>query len=222
MTKRILVLGGTGRTGSHVIDKALAAGHVVHVLARRPEAVTLQHDNLTVFNGTPENADELNAAIAGCDAVIATLNNARSSDSPFGKIVNSATLLTDIFGHLIAAMNKHGVRRIVQLGATGAGDSFATSPWIFRQFIKRTNLGVAYRDHEGVEAALAASGLDWTVGRAVGLGKKTGAVTESYVINGKSQPKPSMQIARESVAEWMVAALERSDLYGKTPTISVV
>lgn len=222
MTTRVLVLGGTGRTGSHVIDKALAAGLSVNVLARRPEAVTQSHDNLTVFKGTPENADELDAAIAGCDAVIATMNNARASDSPFAKIVNSPTLLTDIFGNLIAVMKKHGVNRVVQLGATGAGDSFEAAPWIFRQFIKRTNLGVAYRDHEGVEAALAASGLDWTVGRAVGLGKKAGPVTESYVVDGKSQPKPSMQIARESVAEWMVAALDRSDLCGKAPTISVV
>ena len=220
MTKRVLVLGGTGRTGRHVIDKALAAGYSVNVLARRPEAVTQTHENLTVFKGTPENAKDLDAAIEGCDAVVATMNNARASDSPFGKIVNSPTLLSDIFGNVIAAMNKHGVRRVVQLGATGAGDSFDAAPWIFRQFIKRTNLGVAYRDHEGVEAALATSGLDWTVGRAVGLGNKSGPVTESYVIDGKSQPKPSMQIGRESVAEWLVAALERSDLFGKTPTIS--
>ncbi len=222
MTKRVLLLGGTGRTGSHVIDKALAAGLFVNVLARRPEAVTQTHDNLTVFKGTPENASDLDAAIANCDAVIATMNNARASDSPFAKIVNSPTMLTDIFGNVIAAMHKHNIRRVIQLGATGAGDSFDAAPWIFKQFIKRTNLGVAYRDHEGVEAALAASGLDWTVGRAVGLGKKSGLVTESYVVDGKSQPKPSMQIARESVAEWMVAALDRSDLYGKTPTISVL
>jgi len=222
MTKRVLVLGGTGRTGSFVIDKALAAGMAVHVLARRPEAVAQTHEALTVFKGSPENMPELEAAIAGCDAVIATMNNARASDSPFAKIVNSPTLLTDIFANVIAAMQKHGITRVVQLGATGAGDSFEAAPWIFRQFIKRTNLGVAYRDHEGVEAALAASGLDWTVARAVGLGKKTGPVTESYVVNGKSEPKPSMQIARESVAEWMVAALDRSELYGKAPTISVV
>lgn len=222
MIKRVLVLGGTGRTGSHVIDKALAAGHAVQVLARQPEAVPQKHDKLTVVRGTPENADELDAAIAGCDAVIATMNNVRASDSPFAKIINSPTLLSDIFGNIIAAMDKHGIRRVVQLGATGAGDSFGAAPWIFRQFIKRTNLGVAYRDHEGVEASLAASGLDWTVGRAVGLGKKTRKVTESYVVDGKSQPKPSMQIARESVAEWMVAALDRRDLYGKSPTISIV
>lgn len=221
MRKRVLVLGGTGRTGRYVIDQALAAGWAVNVLARQPERLTQSDTNLSVFKGSPENAADIDPAMEGCDAVIATMNNARASDSPFAKIVNSPTLLTDCYTNIIASMKRHGVRRIVQLGASGVGDSFATVPWIFKQFIKRTNLGVAYRDHEGVEAALAASDLDWTVGRAVGLGKKTGAVIESYPLDGKSTPKPSMQIGRESVAQWMVEALERSDLHGKTPIISL-
>lgn len=221
MEKRVLVLGGTGRTGRHVIDKALAKGWAVNVLARRPEAVTQNAENLTVFKGTPENAADLAPAIVGCDAVIATMNNARAKDSPFAKIVNSPTLLTDCFTNIIAAMKDNGIRRVVQLGASGAGDSFAAAPWIFKMFIKKTNLGVAYRDHEGVEAALAASGLDWTVGRASGLGKKTGPVIESYLVNGKSVPKPSMQIGRETVAEWLVNAVDRTDLHGKAPTISL-
>jgi uncharacterized protein YbjT (DUF2867 family) len=220
MTQRVLVLGGTGRTGSHVIDKALAAGMLVNVLARRPEAVTHSHANLTVFQGTPENAADIASAIEGCDAVIATLNNARATDSPFAKIVNSPTLLTDCFTNLIAAMKEHNVRRVVQLGASGAGDSFAAAPWIFKQFIKRTNLGVAYRDHEGVEAALAASGLDWTVGRAAGLGNKPGSVIESHIVNGKATPKPSMTIGRETVAQWMMDAIGRSELHGKALMIS--
>lgn len=218
--KRILVLGGTGRTGQHVIDKALANGMAVNVLARRPEAVTQSDPNLTVFAGTPENMADITPAITGVDAVICTLNNNRASDSPFAKIVNSPTLLTDIIKNVTAAMKEHKVRRIVQLGASGAGDSFAASPWIFRLMIRKTNLGVAYLDHEGAEAVLEDSGLDWTVGRAVGLTAKTGPVKESYVVGSKLDPKPSMLIGRESVAEWMVNALDRAELFGKTLTIS--
>lgn len=221
MTKRILVLGGTGRTGSLVVDHALAAGLKVNVLARRPEAVSQSHDNLTVFKGTPENPADLDPAMAGCDAVITMVNNARATDSFFAKIVNSPTMLTDIYKTLIASMNSHGVRRVLHLSAAGVGDSYATVPWIFKQFIKRTNLGVSYRDHEGVEATLAASGLDWTVGRAVALGTKTGDVVESYTVNGKNTPKASMQIGRESVAKWFIDALDRTELHRKAPTISI-
>lgn len=220
MAKQVLVLGGTGRTGRHVIEKALAEGLSVHVLARRPDAVTQRDEKLKVFSGTPENRADLAAAMEGCDAVICTLNNNRASDSPFAKIVNSPTMLTDIFGNIISVMKEKGLRRVVQLGASGAGDSFDAAPWLFRLMIRKANIGVAYRDHEGVEAALAASGLDWTVGRAMGLGKKSGPVIESYVVGGKSTPKPTMQIGREVVANWMVEALDRTDLYGKAPVIS--
>lgn len=202
------------------VDKALHAGLKVHVLARRPEAMTKTHANLIIFKGAPENQADLAPAITGVDAVICTMNNNRASDSPFAKIVNSPTLLTDIFANIVAEMSEHNVRRIIQLGASGAGDSFAPSPWIFRIFISKTNLGVAYKDHEGVEAVLAASGLDWAVARAVGLGKKPGSVMESFVVNGKFQPKITMQIGREPSAQWMVEALNRSELYGKTPTLS--
>ncbi|MEQ6202234.1 hypothetical protein ABMC88_04190 [Sulfitobacter sp. HNIBRBA2951] len=43
---------------------------------------------------------------------------------------------------------------------------------------------------------------------------------ESYVVNGASPPKPAMQISRASVAQWLIDALDRTDLYGKTPMIS--
>lgn len=221
MSKRILVLGGTGRTGTHVIDAALKAGFSVNVLARRPDAVTQNDADVTVFSGTPENAADLAPAMVGVDAVISTMNNNRASDSPFAKIVNSPTMLTDCFVNIIAAMTENNVSRIVQLGASGAGDSFDAAPWIFKMFIKRTNLSVAYRDHEGVEALLSASDLDWTVGRAQALSKKTGSVQESYVSGGKATPKPSMQIGRESVAQWMVSAVNRADLISKAPIISL-
>jgi len=217
---RLVLLGGTGRIGHLVIEKALAAGWAVNVLAREPALVSANSPDVTVFKGSPEQVADLGAAMAGCDAVIGTMNNARASDSPFAKVVNRPTLLTDFYTNIIESMKRHGVRRVVHLGASGAGDSFDTAPWIFKQFIKRTNLGVAYRDHEGVEAALAASGLDWTVGRAVGLGKKPGNVIESYPVNGKNTPKPSMQVGRESVAQWMVDALDRADLHGRAPVIS--
>lgn len=220
MTQTILILGATGRTGQHAVDKALEAGLKVHVLARRPEAVSQKHENLTVFDGTPENRADLKPAISGVDAVLCTMNNNRASDSPFAKLVNSPTLLTDIFTNIVAEMKDHKVQRIIQLGASGAGDSFAVSPWILRVMIRKTNLGVAYQDHEGVEAVLEGSGLDWTVARAAGLSAKAGPVKESYVVDGKLNPKPSMLIGRESVAQWMVDAVNRKELFGKMPTIS--
>lgn len=222
MSNSILVLGGSGRTGGFVLQKALAANHKVHALVRNPAAITLTHDNLTLHKGTPENAGDIANAMQGCDAVISTLNNPRASDSPFAKPLYGDALLTGIINKTIATMKAQGATRIVTLGVAGANESFATAPWIMRQMIKRTNLGHAYRDHEGVEAALSVSGLDWTVGRAMMLGKKDGKgpILESYVVDGTNTPKPAMQISRAMVAQWMIDALNRTDLRAKAPLIS--
>ncbi|SFQ98206.1 NAD(P)-dependent oxidoreductase [Poseidonocella sedimentorum] len=222
MTKTILLYGGSGRTGTFVMQKALAAGHSVRALVRNPAAISQTHPQLTLVKGTPENADDVAKAMQGCDVVISTLNNARASDSPFAKLVNRDTLLKDIFDITIAAMREQGLRRIVSLGAAGVNDSYDTAPFVMRMLIKWSNLGQAYRDHEMVEDALAASGLDWTVGRAMMLGKKDGTapVIESYVVDGANKPKPVMQISRASVAQWLIDALDREDLHGKAPLIS--
>lgn len=222
MTKTILLYGGSGRTGTFVMQQALAAGHSVRALVRDPSVISQTHDQLTLIKGTPENADNVAEAMQGCDGVISTLNNARASDSPFAKTLNRDTLLKDIMEITIAAMHDQGLRRIVSLGAAGANESYDTAPFIMRMLIKWSNLGHAYRDHERVEDTLAASGLDWTVGRAMMLGKKAGTapVIESYVVSGANHPKPAMQISRATVAQWMIEALDRKDLYGKAPMIS--
>lgn len=58
--------------------------------------------------------------------------------------------------NLTAKTKDHKARRVAQLGASGTGDSFALSPKVFRLMIRKTNLGVAYRNHEGVKAVSAA------------------------------------------------------------------
>lgn len=222
MTKTILLYGGSGRTGTLVMQQALAAGHSVRALVRDPSVISQKHANLTLIQGTPENADDVAQAMQGCDVVISTLNNSRASDSPFAKPVNRDTLLKDMMDNTIAEMKNQGLRRIVTVGAAGVNESYDTAPFFMRMLIKWSNLGHAYRDHEMVEDAFAASGLDWTVGRAMMLGKKVGTqpVIESYVVDGANQPKPAMQISRASVAQWLIEALDRADLHAKAPMIS--
>ena len=68
----ILVVGATGSVGRHVVDEALAQGHLVRILvrdlarARRlPEAAQRELGDLT-------RSDTLRAAVAGVDAIVFT------------------------------------------------------------------------------------------------------------------------------------------------------
>ncbi|MET7355798.1 NAD(P)H-binding protein [Streptomyces mirabilis] len=49
----LLILGATGPTGRHVVNRAIAAGDTVTVLARRPEALADLADQVNVGPETP-------------------------------------------------------------------------------------------------------------------------------------------------------------------------
>lgn len=217
MTRRILLLGATGRTGEAALNQALSRRWQVNALVRRPEALQ-ERAGLTVMAGTPLDPEAVSKAIIGCDAVISVLNNNRTSDSIFARPVSPPSFMTDAIRNTLAAMQLHGVRRIAILSAAGVGDSFKEAPSWFRMMIRHTNLGHTYRDHDSLDALVRASDRDWTLARAVMLGSKPGAreVVASYAGN----PRPGMQISRDSVGKFLLDSLDDPGLIGKAPTIS--
>ena len=95
---------------------------------------------------------------------------------------------------------------------------FEEIPVWFRWFIKNSNIGVAYKDHERQENELKTSKLDWTIVRPTGLTnfKKEKKIIESY----NNEPKPKLTISRKNVAKFMVNALKRDELIGQITVIS--
>ena len=66
---RVLVTGGAGFIGSHVVDKLLAAGHEPRIFDLRPSSYHSGTEVETVV-GSLEDPTALARAMAGCDAVI--------------------------------------------------------------------------------------------------------------------------------------------------------
>ena len=68
---RILVYGATGKVGTHVVDEALARGHVVTAVSRNPLTVKQRHPNLVAVRGDlldPENVKQRILAALEADA----------------------------------------------------------------------------------------------------------------------------------------------------------
>lgn len=216
MTK-ILLFGGTGRTGTHLIDRALRRGFGVVALVRDPSKLAEQ-EGLVVREGTPMNRADVETALEGCDAVVSALNNARASELPWAKPVSPTHLMETAMRNAVGALQARGLRRIVTLSANGAGDSFETLFWLGRVLIRHTNLGVAYADHDRQEEVLRESGLDWTAVRPAALSNGTEA--KRLIVSYGNQPKPAMTISRRHVATFMLDVLDRSEFYQKAPTIS--
>src|SRR5690348_13181469 len=106
-SKRMFVLGATGRTGKELVEIALARGHRVTAFVRSPARITRRDPRLTVVKGDPRNVDELTRALPGHDAVLSALGP-RPREA-----MTRTTLLEEGASSAVAAMRRAGVRRFL-------------------------------------------------------------------------------------------------------------
>lgn len=214
---KILLLGGTGRTGKLVLKKILENDHQVHCLSRNIDRIE-QRDGLTIFEGNPGVKEDLEKAISQCDSVISVLNISRATDFPWSGLKTHKTYLSDVMKILVPIAEEAGINRISVCSAWGVSDSRDYIPKWFKWFIDNSNIGIAYQDHERQEKILVESNLDWTIVRPVGLtnSKRQESIQEIF----DNASKPNLLISRQSVAEYLVNSVERLDLVGKKVTIS--
>ena len=215
---KILILGATGRTGKLILEEALSQGYKVNCLVRETAKIKENHKNLIILKGSPEQISDLENAIKDCKGIISALNISRKSDFPWSKLRTPPTFLSNVMQNIISLTNKNGLQRIVVCSAWGVAETEKEIPFWFNWFIKNSNIGVAYKDHERQENELKNSKLNWTIVRPTGLTnfKKDKKIIESY----NNEPRPKLTISRKNVAKFMVNVLKRDELIGQAPVIS--
>lgn len=207
---KLLVLGGSGATGKLLIDEALARGHEVTALVRDPASLSKQHERLHVKQGRATVAADVAGALAGQDAVVSALGPRTKKDPVCAEAADA----------VIAAMQQHGVRRVVWLSASGVGDSRQTmnnASFVFGRIILPLFLRHPYANHERAEDKLRASGLEYTVVRPLQLvDKSTGRPVTATL---PDQPVRGFKITRREVATFMLDELEARKYVGRMPLL---
>lgn len=96
MTSTILVTGGTGTLGSHVVPLLRAAGHDIRVLTRhaRPPA-----DGVSYVTGDLLGGDGVDAAVAGAETVLHLAGGPKGDDVATRTLVRAAAQAG--VGHLV-------------------------------------------------------------------------------------------------------------------------
>ena len=197
---KILIVGANGKTGRALVQQARALGHQVTALVHHAPDQPMQCAR--ILEGDARNPDLLESALAGQDAVIDTIGTRK----PFLK----TTLETDVARHLVAAMRRHGIRRIMAVSSLGVGDSIANTPALYRALIPIFFRG-AIPDKEGMESQLRHSDLDWTIVRPAGL--TDGPQTNAVQIVTPASGRHVRRISRADVAAFILAHLAGKDLY---------
>ncbi len=152
--ERLAILGATGGIGGHLLDWALDAGHPVHVLARRPEAVP-RRPGVTVTTGDATDPVAVADVVASADAVLSALGP-RGAKTP-DLLASAASVVTQ-------AMGKHGVQRLICVSAAGAfiGEDPRANPLV--KIILPRIFARSFADVREMERVVRASALDWTLG----------------------------------------------------------
>lgn len=193
---KITILGAAGRTGTELVTQALDAGHEVTAFVRTRADFTVTNAALTVVDGDAREEADVAKALIGSDAVISALGSMKSADQ----------LATRSAEALVVAARQAGVERVVSLS------SFLASPNYKPNFVGKLMAGVlksTVADKSAGDAAVAASGLDWTVVYATSLDKaKPGSAVRTI---GRDETVSMRNgIARADVARFMLAELTTS------------
>jgi len=212
----LLVLGGSGRTGIHVLSEAVERGHRVRALVRTPDAFVAP-DGVELVAGTPGRIDDIRRAAEGVDAVVSALNNSRASDNPWARPVSPPTFMTDATRDTLTVMKENGIRRIAIASTQGAGDSWDALNPLMKGLIAISNIRHGYNDHHGVDAVVRASDAEWVMARSVALSDapSAGAVRAALV----GTEKPGFRISRVDVARFLLDSLEDDTWLRQAPLI---
>lgn len=204
---KVLVVGAAGKTGRAVVEQALAAGHQVTAFVRK--ASDLDMANVRVAEGDATDRGAMDQAVAGQDAVVDTIGG----KTPY----RTTTLERSTANAIIAAMQHHGVRRLVVTSMIGEGDSEANATW-YERLLQATFLRGADKDKAAMESAVGASNLDWVILRPALLSDDP-ATGHVRVFSAESHEK-AHKIARADLAAFIVAQLTSDEHLHKAVTIA--
>ena len=204
---KILVTGGTGFVGTHLVNALHRSGHAVAVLARDPAAAQNRYNHpVEAVPGNVLDVASLEKACAGRDAVIHLVGIIhQKGKQTFDRMHREAA------ENVVGAAKASGVRRYLHMSAMGSSED-APSEY--------------GRTKAAGEKAVQASGLDWTIFRpSVIFGPGDGFVSllASIVRNnpgfipviGTGATK-FMPVSVFDVARVFTGALEKPEMAGKT------
>ena len=208
---KIAVVAAAGRTGSLVVEQALARGHDVVALARRPEAVGVGSVAAEVEDRhlVRRACDVLDPAavtqgLAGCDAVVSALG--------IGTSRAPTVVYSEGVANILTAMGAHSVRRIAVVSAAPVGprdeqgfmERRVVMPILERFF------GATYADMRRMEEELTQSDTDWIAVRPPRLidGPATGAYRMAI-----APPPRARRITYADLATALLDSLERPEFF---------
>lgn len=197
MPQQILVIGGTGRTGRHIVQKLKQCGYGARILARNPNTARAHFDaDIDVVAGDITQATNVRAAMRDIDGCVIIVESANSDHAP-----NSPE-----------RVHYEGTRHVLAAANPATHIVLVTQIYITRpdRYPEVKNI-VRWRGQ--AEQVLRTSGLPYTIIRPSWLTEEPGG---HAAIRFEQGDTGEGQISREDVAEVCVQSLLLPEARGKT------
>ena len=207
---QVLIIGASKGIGLQTTRQALEAGYDVRALARSAVAIGLSNPKLEKVRGDALNHQDVEAAIAGVDAVIVTLGVG------LGDLFRPVHLFSDATRVLLTAMRAQGVKRLICVTGFGAGDSRSSINCLQRLPFLAV-FGRAYDDKSRQEQLIKESTLDWTIARPGVL--TNGPRTGSCKVFAETSHWRNGIISRSDVADFLVRQVKDLTYLHKAPVL---
>ncbi|MDR3066148.1 MULTISPECIES: NAD(P)-dependent oxidoreductase [Comamonas] len=128
---KVALIGATGFVGAGLLDELLRRGHEVVALVRKPEAAAAR-EHVQFVKADVLNADEVQRAVAGCDAVVSAYNAGWNNPNIYDDFMQGSRAI-------VRGVKAAGIRRYLVVGGAGSlyvnGQQLVDSP-DFPAFIK--------------------------------------------------------------------------------------
>lgn len=213
MKPMITIFGASGATGRRAVQQALAAGHEVTAVTRRPEQFPLRGAGLTVVGADVADQGATARAIEGAEVVLSCVG------VPFTR--RPITVYSTAATTIIAGMVQHGVKRLAVVSSTAvephahAEGGFMLNR-VMQPLVSRTIGKTTYSDMSVMERLVRDSGIDWTIIRPSGL-FDADQVTDYQISDGQLD---GVFTSRADLADLLMRQVGENRFVGKTIEIT--
>lgn len=207
---KLVIFGATGSIGCQVVEQALEQGHQVTAFARNQAKLDLDRPNFKFVRGDVMDLRAVEQGVQGQDAVVCVLGSGQKLTS---------TVRSEGTRHIIQAMEKAGVRRLICQSTLGAGDSWDSLNFYWKYVMFGFILRQVFADHQRQECYVRQSDLDWTIVRPGAFieGARTGQYRHGFPGTDRTS---QLKIARADVADFILKQLTDRAYLLQTPSLS--
>ncbi len=199
---KILLFGGTGKTGSLFLERALNAGYDVTAIVRDASKITITHKNLQIKSVDLFDKEAIRSVSKGYELAISCLG---------GDANNKSTLLSDMIRTIVPALEEAGVKKIFLMSSAGIHNEM---PGLIAKVFVNLFFKNAIADHKIAAECVMNSSLEYLILRPLSLVE--GGLTKNFRTSETSVPKGGKNISRADVAYFMEQAIGKEEYKNKS------